>query len=371
MKIICRQSVLLNNINLVLKAASGRTTLPILQCILLKADDGVLKLTGNDLELGVETKPFTAEVMKPGGVALEARMLSEIMRRLPDDNVLISVDERNLTTIQCGKVEFKIAGLPEEDFPYIQSVEKENKITIPEVTLKNMIKQTLFSVAQEENKPVFTGELLEVKNGQLNLVSVDGFRVSLRTTKLETAQDKTVNIVIPGKTLGELVKIMSDEADLEVNIYFTDKHVLFELSNCVVVSRLLEGEFLKYDQVFTTDHTTLVNASKDELLQSLERASLISRDIKKNPVKLEIGSGSGIILSSQTETGTSREEIEVEMDGSELTIAFNPKYLIDALKVIDDERILIKFTTSLSPCTISAVEGDDYKYLVLPLKLNI
>jgi len=164
---------------------------------------------------------------------------------------------------------------------------------------------------------------------------------------------------------------MSDDEDAVINIYFTDKNVLFELSSCIVVSRLLEGEFLKYEQSFSSDHTTLVNASKDELLQSLERAILISRDIKKNPVKLEIGTGSGIVMTSQTETGTSREEIEVEMDGNNLTIAFNPKYLIDALKVIEDERILIKFSTPLSPCTISAVEGNDYKYLVLPLKLNI
>lgn len=367
MHIQCRQDILLNSINDVLKACSTKTTLPILECILLQSSDNKLTLVGNNIELGIESN-MEAEVIEEGSIALEAKIFSEIIRKMSGEIIEISSDNNFMTNIVSGKSKFQIAGQSGKDFPALPSVEKRYSCTINQLTLKDVIRQTIFSVAQDETRPILTGEMLQIRDNKLNMVSVDGYRISYRETPL-SIENGNIEVVIPGKTLGEVGKILSAEEEDEVTIYFEEKHVLFDLGNSKVVSRLLEGEFLKYEQVFSSDYETKILVDKRNFLMSIERAALISREGKKNPIKIEID-GDKMIITSNTELGTAREELDVELEGKELVIAFNPKYLIDALKTIDDDEVYIQFISSLTPCIIKPKEGDHYKYLILPIRVN-
>ena len=367
MKTICSRDALLNAINTVLKAVSTRTTLPILECILLKAHNNEFKLTSNNLELGIESASIDSEIQEEGSVALEARIFSEIIRKVEGDQVFITVDEENKTEIKCGNSEFKIMGQAGDEFPALPMVEKSNEIIILQNDLKNLIRQTIFSIAVDESKPILTGELIELKNNFMEVVSVDGYRISYKKAPV-TSMNEGIKVIVPGKTLSEVVKILSSEEEEKASIYFTDKHILFDIGGSTVVSRLLEGEFIKYEQSFTEDCKTKIIVNKNELISSLERACLISRDVRKTPVKLSILFNK-LVITSNTELGTSYDEIGVDTEGDDLDIAFNPKYLIDALKAIDDEKVLIQFTTSLSPCIIKPLDGDSYKYLILPLRM--
>ena len=367
MHIHCRQDLLLNGINTVLKACSTKTTYPILECILLQAASGKLILVGNNLELGIESI-IEAEVLEEGSIALEAKIFSEIIRKMPGEVVEISSDNNFMTAIISEKSKFQIAGQSGKDFPGLPSVQKLNSCKMAQITLKDMIRQTIFSVAQDETRPILTGEMLQIKDNSSNMASVAGYRLSYRKTPL-SIENGNIEVVIPGKTLGEVSKILSSEESDEVTIYFEDKHVLFDLGDSKVVSRLLEGEFLKYEQVFSSDYETKILVDKKNLLMSIERAALISREGKKNPIKIEID-GDKMIITSNTELGTAREELDVELEGKELVIAFNPRYLIEALKAIDEDEVYIHFISSLTPCIIMPKEGDSYKYLILPIRVN-
>ncbi|ADZ81764.1 DNA polymerase III subunit beta [Cellulosilyticum sp. ST5] len=367
MHIYCRQDLLLNSINTVLKACSTKTTMPILECILLKASNNKLTLVGNNLELGIEST-IDADVINEGYIALESKIFSEIIRRMPGEVVEISTDDNFMTSIISEKSKFQIAGQSGKDFPALPDVEKANICTVNQLALKEMIRQTIFSVAQDETRPILTGEMLQIKNNNLNMVSVDGYRISYRQLQLSN-ENGEIEVVIPGRTLSEINKILTSEEKEDVTVYFGDKHVLFDLGDSKVVSRLLEGEFLKYEQVFSPDYETKILVDRKNFLMSIERAALISREGKKNPIRVEIN-GEKMIITSNAELGTAREELDVILEGKEITIAFNPKYLIDALKAIDDDNVCIHFISSLTPCIIQPEEGEHYKYLILPIRVN-
>ncbi len=366
MKIICNQIDLLNGVNTVLKAVSTRTTMPILECILLKSTLNGFKLTTNDLEIGIESQ-VEAQVIEPGSVAIEAKILSEIVKKLPDNDIEITVDENNRATIRCEKSKFTISGQPSEEFIPIPEVTKNQYISISQLQLKEMIRQTIFSTAVEEIRPVTTGELFEIKNDELCIVSIDGHRVSLRRIQFKNAPED-IKVVIPGKTLNEISKLLSTEDDKEVKIYFNNKHVLFEFEQSMVVSRLLEGEFPDYVDIFSRDYETLVKVNKKQFHMSIERAALMSRGSKKSPIKIVMQENK-MIITSNTEIGNVYEEVDIEKEGKDMEIAFNPNYLIDILKVIDDETLYLQFTNAHNPCIFKPIEGDVFQYLVLPIKI--
>ena len=367
MQIACSKSNLLDNMNLVMKAVSSRTTLPILECVLLVADDNGFFMTATDLELGVETDKIDAMIIDAGCVALNAKMFHEIIRKFPEDTVTINVDDKNVTTLRCQKSEFKILGQSGEEFPTLPLVERSEFIPIGSRALKNMIRQTIFSVAVDETKNVMRGELLEVKNRVLKLVSVDGFRISYRECSLENFEGEA-KIIIPGKALSVVSKLLNDNDD-EISIFYTDKHALFALGGCTFVTRLLDGEFINYENLFNSEYNTQVFVERTQLLSSLDRASLISVEAKKTPILLSISSGK-ILITANTEMGTVHDEVEVDIEGSDIDIAFNPRYMIEALRVIEDEKVLISFVTSLSPCVIRPEKESSYKYLILPLRIK-
>lgn len=368
MKITISKNLLLEGLGVVAKAVSTRATMPILECVLLTVTSEGLKLTANDLEFAIETKFIESEVIEEGAVALDVKVFNDIARAMPSTHIEIDCDEKNLTVIKSGKTEFKILGMTAADFPELPQVQKNQSYKIISNEFKNMIKQTVFSVSNDLSKPVLCGQLIDVKADDITIVAVDGFRISLRKSVLQNSAGD-VKIVVPGKAMNEISRILPTDNDATTEFYTTEKHVLFELENCTVVSRLLEGEFINYENMFGNDTTTLITANRIEMIDSIDRATLISKDSKKSPVKLKV-EDSVINISSNTEMGTSNEEINVMQDGPDLEIAFNPKYLIEAMKAMEAEKITMSLTSSLSPCVIKTEGSEDYKYLVLPLRLR-
>ena len=368
MHIVFPKHKLLDNINIAIKAVSTRTTLPILECILIIADESGVSLLSNDLEMGIATTPMTADdgvdIIEPGAIAVDAKMFAEMIRRLPDADVRFIVDNNNIAQVECAKAKFKILGYSGNDFPYLPEVEKDLMLCVTAAELKTVVRQTIFSAAVDESKPAFTGGMFDIKPNELNVVTVDGFRVSHR--RLIVTTELMHSAIIPAKTLTEIIKIIS--GDSNINIYFTERHVLFETTECTVVSRLVDGEFIKYETVFSPIYSTVVTVDRLEYLMALERAMLISaKDAKKNPVKLEIGANK-LILKSNTENGTSYEELDIGLTGKEMEISFNPRYLADALRVIDESNVCIRFSAALSPCIIVGEGNTEARYLVLPLR---
>lgn len=364
MKVICSKENLMEGINIVQKAVSTKTTLPILEGILLDASDS-LKMTGNDLEIGIECL-VEADIKSRGSIVLNSRMLGDIVRRLPDAEVLLEVKENNVVIIECEKSLFEIKGLSAAGFPALPVIEMQEGLKISQGIIKDMIKQTIFAVSADENRPVLTGSLIEYKSENLTIVSIDGFRLALRKRGIEGGSiDKSV--VVPGKTLNEISKIMQP-GDEEITIYAAKNQILFDLGKCKVVSRLLEGEYLNYKGIIPQDFETKIKINTKDLLASFERASLIiTTEERRFPVKLNI-SDELMVITSNTDVGAAREEIRLEMEGNKVDIAFNPRYFIDALRVIEDEIIEIYFTSSIGPCTIKPVKGDDFAYLILPIR---
>jgi len=366
MKFTCNRDSLINGINIVSKAVSNRTTLPILQCILIKVANEGFKLIANDLEIGIETGTIDADVEIEGTVAVEAKIFSDIVKKLNGSEIMVSCDIKNAITISCGMSKYNIMGQNGDEFPEITKIEQNNPYTLKQKVFKDMINKTIFSIAPDESKPVLTGELVEINDSDINMVAVDGYRISYKKASIDISGDSN-KVIIPGKTLREISRILGDGDEI-VSIYITENHISFEFNGNIVVSRLLEGEFIKYEQTFSQGFKTKVVAKTSELVSCLERASLISRDARKVPVKIEIKDNK-FIIDSSTEVGSAHEEAFVETEGENLNIAFNPKYLIDALKVIEDDEICLLFNSSLSPCIIKPLEGDGYKYLVLPLRM--
>jgi DNA polymerase-3 subunit beta len=364
MKLICSKENLLEGINIVQKAVSTKTTLPILEGILLEADDK-LKMTGNDLEIGIECY-IEADVKRKGSIVLNSKMFGDIVRRLPDAEVLMEAKENNSVIIECENSLFEIKGIAAEGFPALPSVEKENGIKISQKLIKETIRQTIFAVSLDENRPILTGSLFEYKNGHLSIVSIDGYRLALRTVMPEFAvQDR--NLVIPGKTLNEISKIIQPVEE-ELTIYTTNNQILFDMGNCILVSRLLEGEYLNYSGIIPKDHETKITVNTKELLACFERASLvITNDERRYPVKLDIKDDM-MVITSNTEIGNAREEIRLEMEGKEMEISFNPRYFIEALRVIENEVINILFTSTIGPCIIKPLQNDAFVYLILPIR---
>lgn len=364
MKMICSQENLLEGINIVQKAVSTKTTLPILEGILLEAGEK-LKMTGNDLEIGIECY-VEADVREKGSIVLNAKMFGDIIRRLPESEVLMEVKENNSVVIECESSLFEIKGVPAEGFPALPAVEKQNGIQISQKIIKDMVKQTIFAVSADENRPILTGSLFEYKGGRLTIVSIDGYRLALRSITPDMAVEDR-SFVIPGKTLNEISKIIQP-VDEPLTLYAAGNQILFDMGNCIMVSRLLEGEYLNYLGIIPKEYETVVTVNSKELLACFERASLvITNEERRYPVRLDI-SDDMIVITSNTDIGNAREEIRMEMEGKKMEISFNPRYFIEALRVIDNENVKIYFTSGIGPCTVKPVQDDSFAYMILPIR---
>ena len=372
MKLLCEKDKILKALNSVTKAVAVRTTMPILEGILIQTNDNEIKLTTYDLEIGIEYVINDCKVEEQGATVVNAIMFTEIIRRLPDTEISITVNDKNLLVIECEGSLYKLATMNPDEFPELPKISVENSIEIEQSALKDMIRKTIFAVSTEENIPIFTGCLFEIANNKLNVVAVDGFRLAWKSKFL---QNKVNNFsaVIPGRTLNEMNKILVDSFD-NVKIGVAKNQVLFEMENCKIVTRLLDGEFLNYSSVIPENWETRIRANRNILQDCFERISLISASSiekeKKYPVKVSIDVGK-VTISCTNQTGDAKEEIMVNTEGKNLEVGFNPKYFLDVLRNIDDEEVFVDFGSSISPCIIRPVEEDgDYTYMILPIKLK-
>lgn len=366
MKLICSKQNLLYGVNIVSKAVPTRTTMAILECILIDASANEIKLTANDMELGIETK-IEGQIEERGIIALDAKIFSEIVRKLPDSDVTIETDSNFKTTITCEKAKFNIVGKSGDDFSYIPFIERNESVHISQFTLKEVIRQTIFSIADNDNNKLMTGELFEINENELKVVSLDGHRISIRKIQLKENYEHK-KVVVPGKTLQEVSKILPGNADSEVDIYITENHIVFEFDNTTVVSRLIEGEYFKIEQMLSSDYETKVKINKRELLDCIDRATLLVKEGDKKPIIFRI-TDEDMEISINSQLGSMKEEIDIQKEGKDILIGFNPKFLIDALRVIDDENITIYMVNPKAPCYIRDDE-QKYIYLILPVNFN-
>lgn len=366
MKLICSKSNLLHGVNIVSKAVPTRTTMAILECILIDASSNEIKLTANDMELGIETK-IEGEIAEKGVIALDAKIFSEIVRKLPDSDVVIETDASFKTTITCEKAKFNIIGKSGEDFSYIPYIEKNEAITISQFTLKEVIRQTIFSIADNDNNKLMTGELFEIEENHLKVVSLDGHRISIRNIELKNSYDYK-KVVVPGKTLQEVSKILPGNVDEDVNMFMTDNHIIFEFDCTTVVSRLIEGEYFKIEQMLSSDYETRIKMNKKELLNCIDRATLLVKEGDKKPIIMNVTDGN-MELKINSFIGSMNEDIDIIKDGKDILIGFNPKFFIDALRVIEEEEITLYMVNPKAPCFIKDEEGK-FIYLILPVNFN-
>ncbi len=366
MKIICSKAELLQGVNTVLKAVPAKTTMPILECILIDTTDGQIKLTANDMELGIETK-IKGDILDKGKIALEAKLFSEIVRKLPDSEVSIQTDDSYRALIKCEKAKFNIAGKSGEDFSYLPEIEKTQMISLSQFSLKEIIRQTIFSIADNENNRLMTGELFEINGNELKVVSLDGHRISIRKIELKETYNP-VKVVVPGKTLNEISKILTGGIEDNVRIFITGRHIMFEFDDTVVVSRLIEGEYFRIEQMLYSDYETKISMNKKELQSCIERASLLVKEGDKKPIIMNIMDES-MELKINSFIGSMNEDIDIVKTGKDLMIGFNPKFILDALRVIDDENIDIYMINPKAPCFIRD-EEQKYIYLILPVNFN-
>ena len=366
MKLVFTKSNLNKAVGIVMKAVPTRTTMNILECILIDATTNEIKFTGNDMELGIETI-VEGEIIEKGKIAIDAKLFSEIVRKLPDNDITLTTDSNNNALITCEKSKFNIAGKSGDDFSYLPAIIKDKMITLSQFQLKEVINQTIFSIAINDNNKMMTGELFEVNEGTLKVVGLDGHRIAIRNIKLEGRSDD-VRVVIPGKTLQEISKILNADAESFVNIYFTNNHVLFEFDQTHVVSRLIEGDYFKISQMLSNDYETKVSINKKEFLDSIDRANLLIREGDKKPIIINILNGL-LQVNVNSAIGALNEDIDIDKEGKDIMIGFNPKFLMDALRIIDDENVTMYLVNHKSPCFIRDKE-ENYIYLILPVNFT-
>ena len=368
MKLTFQKTALLNGINIVLKAVPSKTTMPILECILIDASTDEIKLTANDMELGIETK-VEGDILEKGKIALDAKLFSEIARKLSDSDSLVTIesDEKFNTVITCENSVFKIQGKDGEEFSYLPYIERNKNITLSQFSLKGVIRQTIFSISVNDSNKMMTGELFEVKDNELKVVSLDGHRMSIRKIILKEHYND-IKVIVPGKTLGEISKILNGDNESEVQIFFSSNHIMFDFDSTLVVSRLIEGEYFRISQMLSSDYETKVSVNRRTFLDSIERASILIRENDKKPIIITI-SDEGMQLKMNSAFGTMSAEVGITKYGKDLMIGFNPKFLIDALRIIDDEEVTLYMMNPKSPCFIKD-EEENYIYLILPVNFN-
>ncbi|MBR0121047.1 MAG: DNA polymerase III subunit beta [Clostridia bacterium] len=366
MKFICNTADLSNACQNVSRAASGKTAIPAIEGILITSGQNTLTLTGYDLEMGITTV-IPSNVEENGSIVLNAHMLSDILRRMPGDTVSLESDSRQIAIIKSGEVKYQLIGINAEDYPELPSVSNGYPVKIDQLLLRDMIRKTIFAVAVKDSKAVHTGIKFEIGNNSIRLVAVDGVRLAIRNETINYS-DEELSFVVPAKTLSEVVKLMSEEGG-ELNIGVGKRHIIFELEGYSIISRLLDGEFLKYEAAIPSVSNTVVKVNTRSLLDSIDRTSLIITDRLKSPVKC-IFKENVIEVSSVTSIGSANDKIAADVQGEECTIGFNNRLMLEALRVCDTDEIKILLVGSTKPILICPPEGESFIFLVLPVRLK-
>lgn len=363
MKIICSKTNLTNGVNIVSKAVPAKSSLSILQCILIKAEKGVITLTGNDTELGIETT-IEGTILEEGNVALDAKFFSDIVRKLPDNDVEITSNAEFFTKIVCESVKIDLFGKDGAEFVALPNISKVDSVLISEFALREVIRQTIFCLSENNANNMMKSELFEISNDVLKVVALDGYRIAYRKINLKNTYPD-MKVIIPGKTLNEIARIVSGDANKDVVMYFAKNHVLFELENTRVVSRLVEGSYFNYEPMLSKDYETKMVVDIKELYEAIDRSTLLLREGEVKPLIFDIVDSS-INISIKTMVGEMNEAVSSEKTGKDLSIAFRPKFFLDVLKVLSEEKINMYMINAKSPCIIRDDE-DTYNYFILPV----
>ncbi|EID44487.1 DNA polymerase III subunit beta [Parageobacillus thermoglucosidasius] len=376
MKITIDREALVQSVQDVMKAVSPRTTIPILTGIKITATPQGVTLTGSDSDISIESfiptedeDKVLVEIAETGSIVLQARFFSEIVKKLPEKTVEIEVQPNFLTVIRSGKAEFSLNGLDAEEYPRLPQIEEENVFEIPTDLLKTIIRQTVFAVSVSETRPILTGVNWRIEDEELICTATDSHRLALRKAKIETENHQSHNVVIPGKSLNELSKIL-DDSNAPVKIVITANQILFKTKRLLFFSRLLDGNYPETSRLIPTDSKTDIIVNAKEFLQAIDRASLLAREGRNNVVKLTTLSDGIIEISSiSPEIGKVTEEIQSEsIEGEELKISFSAKYMMDALKALDGTDIKISFTGAMRPFLLRPLHSDSMLQLILPVR---
>ena len=367
MKFTCEKAFLQNATTIASHAAAAKSPIPALEGLLIDAGSGVT-ISGFDLKTGIITN-FDAEVIEPGSTVLNARLFGDIIRKLPDDVVVMETDDKNLVHITCGSCDFNIMGMPSNEYPELPTFEITGSISISQKTIRSMISQTSFAISNNEARPIHTGALLETTNGSLTMVAVDGYRLALRKEKIGEDQPVGLKFVVPGSALAEIEKISSDSDD-PVRIALGNKHIMFTIGTTVLISRRLEGEFLNYKNAITVGSKYHIECAKKDIITAVERVSLIISDKQKSPVHF-IFRDNMLEVSSSTPLGKAVDFCTTRGDGEGLEIGFNNSYILDALKAAPSEKMVVQLSSGVSPCIMTPVDGgDSFLYMILPVRLR-
>ena len=366
MKIICDKTLLSAAIDGVSRAVPPRSTTPALEGILLKAEGFNLTLTGYDMELGIVTT-IEANVLEPGDIVLNAKLLSDMVRRMPAGQISISSADNGKTTIQGGVAQFEIQSMPASDFPQLPNTGAEETMTIKTGVFREMVERTLYAVSQDEKRPAHTGELFEIQPDHLTVVALDGFRLAIVERKVEAS--KEIRIIVPGKTMNEVLRLLANDDEADVRICANRRYMVFITAGYTIMSRLIEGEFLNYKNVIPEGYRTQVVLDTKGFIETIERASLIITERLKNPLRITFTEGK-VIVRCQTSLGRVVDEFAAGCEGEEVEIGFNNRYLLDALRNARTEQVRIQLSGPLSPVKILPAEGEDFLYLVLPVRFR-
>lgn len=366
MRIICDSSEFAKACLNVQRTVSNKSTIPTLEGILIEAKDGNVVLTGYDLEVGSKIK-MQADVVSEGRVVLAAKNLCDILRMVPDDKVSIDCDERNICKIKSGETEYSLIGTSADEYPELPSLTKFSPVSLNLAILKDMIRKTIFSVSTGERNPVHTGVKFEIGDGLIVLVAVDGARLAIRRENINyTFDDSKLEFVVPSKTLSEISKLNGEEED-EIEILVGERHIIFKYENYEIISRLLEGNFINYKAAIPLTSTTKIKVNTRNLIEGIERTSLIITD-KSSPVRCCV-ERDVMKFSSVTAIGTASDKISAEIEGNSIEIGFNNRFVLDALKVCDEEEIRVEMGSANQPIIIKPLEGEKFFFLILPVRI--
>lgn len=368
MRFNCPTNELLQGLNIATRALSTRSTQPIYEGVQMRTTDEGLRLTCSDGSISIVTV-IPAEIAEEGAVVLPGRLLHEVIRKMPDGELSVQMNANMAVTLKCMGSRTTISGQSADHYPELPLVSADESFILPQVMLRNMIQQTSFAISSDESRMVLTGSLLELMHGEVRMVALDGFRLGMRLERISGSAPE-LSAIIPGKTLSEIAKIMSDDENQMAIILIGGSQMMITMGQTQFYSTLIEGEFIKYRQILPSDFKTRVKASREALSMCVERASLMAREGKNNLIRMKFEDGS-IIITANSESGDAYEEMDAEIEGEELSIAFNVKYISDVMKALSDEEIYLCFNSSVSPCLIKPVEGDAFLYLVLPVRVNM
>ena len=368
MKFSCEKLALQNALSTASRAVASKSSIPALEGMLLDCRNGELTVTGYNMQLGIRTR-FACDVAEDGQLVLNARLFGDIVRRMPDDTVTLTSDEKLTVKLHCGDADFDIIVLPAADFPELPEVEEKNVVSLPEKTLGAMIRQTSFAVSTNEARPVHMGSLFEVGVEELTIVSVDGFRLALRREKLEEKPSGVFSFVAPGTALNEVEKICED-IDEPVKITLGDRHVLFEVGETELICRRLEGEFLDYKNAIPRKNPIKLIVDTKTMMESLDRVSVVISEKLKSPVRCVFGQNMAT-FSARTANGDAKDICKLNGDGKDLEIGFNNRYLSEALRYAPADTVRLEMNSGISPAIVVPENDDDsFLYMVLPVRLK-